>query len=469
MAAPGGPGERPGGPGEHPEAIGERIVVGHVKAPHGVRGAVKVESLTDDPSRFAPGSVLGREGDPLPLTVRDATTTPAGLLIRFDEVATREEAEALRGTYLEAPAPPRRRGRYLWHEVVGIRVRDVRGDEVGTVREIMRAGGGEVAVVDSPEGELLVPLVRAFVPRFAPRRGVMVVDVDRIRSGPADVQGPAGVTVRRTATKRLRAPTLEIDVVTLFPKMLEGPFAESIPGRVQAEGIATIRLHDLRRWGLGRHRSVDDYTFGGGAGMVLRPEPVVAALDALRRPASTVVLLDAGGERFDQAMAGELSRAGHLVIVCGRYEGVDERIRGFVDREVSVGDVVLSGGEPAAIVVIDAVLRLLPGAIESESVADESFSTGLLEYPQFTRPREFRGRTVPDVLVSGDHAAVEAWRLRESLRRTLGRRPDLLGARSLGPREREILAELALEEGEPAAGALSPTRPRSKRRAGRDV
>jgi len=178
----------------------------------------------------------------------------------------------------------------------------------------------------------------------------------------------------------------------------------------------------------------------------VRPEPVAAALDELRRPESTVVLLDPAGERFGQAMARELTGTGHLVIVCGRYEGVDERIREMVDREISIGDYVLSGGEPAAIVVIDAVLRLLPGAIESASLEAESFAHELLEYPQYTRPRVFRGMAVPDVLVSGDHGAVETWRLRESLRRTARRRPDLLGGRELTPRERELLADLELED-----------------------
>jgi len=242
--------------------------------------------------------------------------------------------------------------------------------------------------------------------------------------------------------------TLEIDVLTLFPAMLEAPLGESIPGRVQARGLAAVRSHDLRRWGLGRHRSVDDYTYGGGAGMVLRPEPIAAALRELRRPDSTVILLDPAGERFDQALARELAARSHLVIVCGRYEGVDERIRSLVDRELSIGDVVLSGGEPAAIVVIDAVLRLLPGAIEADSTVDESFGHGLLEYPQYTRPAEFEGRRVPDTLVSGDHAAVRRWRLREALRRTRARRPDLLAGRALSDDELELLAEIESEEAE---------------------
>jgi tRNA (guanine37-N1)-methyltransferase len=438
--------------------LAERVVVAHVNGPHGIKGALRLESLTDDPTRFAVGSQLTPEGEDAPLTVTESSSTTRALIVRFAEVHDRDAADALRGVYLEAPAPPRRRGAYLWHEVVGTRVEDRSGETLGTVREIIRAGGGEVAIVDGSRGELLIPLVRAFVPRFAPRRGVMVVDTERLGLAPEirpatraerapSTRGEPDPARGRRRPARAGAHVLEVDILSLFPAMLEGPLAESIPGRVQEEGIAAIRFHDLRHWGIGRHRSVDDYTFGGGAGMVMRPEPVAAALDALRRPESTVILLDPAGERFDQAVAQALAGLGHLVLVCGRYEGVDERIRGLVDREISIGDYVLSGGEAAAIVVVDAVLRLLPGAIERASVEDESFARHLLEYPQFTRPQEFRGERVPDVLVSGDHGAVETWRLKEALRRTMQRRPDLLHGREITPRERELLAEIEREEG----------------------
>ena len=220
--------------------------------------------------------------------------------------------------------------------------------------------------------------------------------------------------------------TLEIDVVCLFPEMLEGPLSASIPARIQAQGLAAIRVHDLRRWGIGRHRSVDDAPYGGGAGMVLRPEPVADAIDALRRPGSTVILLDAGGEVFRQDRATDLVTRSHLILLCPRYEGIDDRIRALVDLELSIGDYVLTGGELAALVVVDAVTRLLPGAIDEASTTEESFADGLLEYPQYTRPAEFRGRGVPEVLVSGNHAAVRAWRRAAALERTRARRPDLL-------------------------------------------
>ncbi|MFI5261127.1 MAG: tRNA (guanosine(37)-N1)-methyltransferase TrmD [Candidatus Limnocylindrales bacterium] len=221
--------------------------------------------------------------------------------------------------------------------------------------------------------------------------------------------------------------TLRIDVVTLFPELYPGPLGASIVGRAIEQGLVELRAHDLRQWGLGRHRSVDDYPYGGGAGMVLRPEPIAGALRAVRTPASLVILLDPGGEPFRQARARELATASHLVLVCPRYEGVDERVRGMVDLELSVGDYVVAGGDLPAMMVIEAVARLLPGAIDAASPIEESFSEGLLEYPQYTRPPDFEGQRVPDVLVSGDHGAVDRWRRDQARARTARDRPDLLG------------------------------------------
>src|SRR6476646_4609364 len=210
--------------------------------------------------------------------------------------------------------------------------------------------------------------------------------------------------------------TLEIEILTLFPAMFEGPLAQSIPGRI----------HDLREGGIGRHRSVDDAPYGGGAGMILRPEPVADALDTIRRPDSVVILLDPVGEVFRQGRAADLATRSHLVFVCPRYEGVDERIRSLVDLELSIGDYVLTGGELPALVVIDAVIRLLPGAIDDASTTEESFAEGLLEYPQYTRPATFNGMDVPAILTSGDHGAVARWRAEQARARTHARRPDLL-------------------------------------------
>ncbi len=262
------------------------------------------------------------------------------------------------------------------------------------------------------------------------------------------------------ATESADRVALEIEILTLFPEMLAGPLAASIPARIQDEGLAAVRIHDLRAWGLGRHRSVDDAPYGGGAGMVLRPEPVAAALAALRRPDTTVILFDAAGEPFRQRRAEDLAARTHLVLVCPRYEGVDDRIRAMADLELSIGDFVLTGGELPALVVCDAVLRLLPGAIEAASLVDESYTSGLLEYPQYTRPAVFDGVGVPPILTSGDHAAVRRWRLRESLRRTLERRPDLLEGRPFSAEEARLLGEVieerAAEAAEAGAGRAYP-------------
>ena len=219
---------------------------------------------------------------------------------------------------------------------------------------------------------------------------------------------------------------LRIDVVSLFPETVRAALAASIPARAVERGLAELKVHDLREWGIGKHRAVDDEPYGGGAGMLMRPEPLVDAIEALRGEKSTVILLDAGGERLQQARVRSLTTGGHLIILCGRYEGVDDRVRAYVDLELSIGDFVLSGGEPAAIVLCDALLRLVPGAIDAASLEEESFSSNLLEYPQYTRPAEFRGAAVPEILLSGNHAAVAAWRQEQSRQRTAKRRPDLL-------------------------------------------
>jgi tRNA (guanine37-N1)-methyltransferase len=221
---------------------------------------------------------------------------------------------------------------------------------------------------------------------------------------------------------------LRIDVVTIFPELFPGPLGASIPGRAIERGLATLTAHDLRAWGLGRHRSVDDYPYGGGVGMIMRPEPIHAALAALADAQTTKILLDPGGVPFNQELARDLAGRSHLLFVCPRYEGVDHRVRSMVDLEVSVGDYVVSGGELPAMIIIDAVLRLLPGAIDEQSPLDESFSSGGLEYPQYTRPPEFEGLRVPDVLVNGHHAKIEQWKRAEARARTKANRPDLAGS-----------------------------------------
>ena len=226
---------------------------------------------------------------------------------------------------------------------------------------------------------------------------------------------------------------MRVDILTLFPGMFVGPFDESMLKRACEAGLLQLNLVDIRDFATDRHRTVDDTPYGGGPGMVMKPGPIFAAVGAVRSADSRVILLSPQGRLFEQAMAIELSTLPHLVLICGHYEGVDERVREhLVDEELSIGDYVLTGGELAAMVVVDAVGRLLPGVLGAgESTVEESHSSGLLEYPQYTRPAEFRGWRVPDIMLSGNHAEIARWRRRRALERTRERRPDLLRSEHL--------------------------------------
>lgn len=233
------------------------------------------------------------------------------------------------------------------------------------------------------------------------------------------------------------------DIITLFPGIFTGPLQESTLKRVQEKGLVEIRVYDLRDWTHDRHRVADDLPYGGGAGMVLKPEPLFEAVEALRQEGSQVILLTPQGERLDHAVASALAGIEHLIFLCGRYEGFDERVRTLADRELSIGDYVLSGGELPALVVIDAVVRLIPGAVgDEDSVRHDSFAGSLLDYPQYTRPPEYRGLRVPGVLLSGDHEQIQRWRRKEALRRTLLRRPDLLVRAPLTAEDQILLQEI---------------------------
>jgi tRNA (guanine37-N1)-methyltransferase len=240
---------------------------------------------------------------------------------------------------------------------------------------------------------------------------------------------------------------VRVDVFSIFPDLIESFCSSSLLGRGRARGVVEVRAHDLRAFANDPRRSVDDAPFGGGPGMVLRCEPLFAAVEAAGDIARPLFLLAPGGRRFDQSVAKELATGEGFSLLCGRYEGVDQRVSDhLVDGELSVGDVVLSGGEAAALVVIEAVLRLVPGVLgNDDSALEESFASGLLEYPHYTRPAEFRGWGVPEVLLSGDHGAVARWRRVQSLRRTLAERPDLIEARGGLSGEEVALLEAAGE------------------------
>jgi len=240
---------------------------------------------------------------------------------------------------------------------------------------------------------------------------------------------------------------VKFDIVTIFPRMVEAPLAEGIVGRAIERRLLDVKVHDLRDFTTDRHRVVDDVPFGGGPGMVLKPEPLFRAIERIKAERGTpgaVVLTSPDGPRLTHAGAERLRDLGHVAILCGRYEGVDERVRRHLaTEEISIGDYVLSGGELPALVILDAVARLVPGVVgDEQSVARDSFATGLLDFPQYTRPAEFEGMTVPPVLVSGHHGEIERWRRREALARTLERRPELVGDRVLTPDERALLNEL---------------------------
>jgi tRNA (guanine37-N1)-methyltransferase len=223
---------------------------------------------------------------------------------------------------------------------------------------------------------------------------------------------------------------MKFEILTIFPGMFRGPMDESILKRAREKKLVEVVVHDLRRWTHDKHHMTDDRPFGGGPGMLMKPEPIFEAVEDLKRDATDarVVLLTPQGRRLDQQLAQELAGCKRLILICGHYEGVDERVReALVDDEISIGDYVLTNGALAAMVVVDAVARLVPGVLgHADSARDESFTSGWLEYPQYTRPAEFRGMKVPDVLLSGDHAAVARWRAEQSRRRTRERRPDLL-------------------------------------------
>jgi tRNA (guanine37-N1)-methyltransferase len=240
----------------------------------------------------------------------------------------------------------------------------------------------------------------------------------------------------------------EVQILTIFPEIFDSFLGFGNPARAIQAGLLKVEAVDLRQFTQDRHHSTDDYPYGGGTGMVMKPEPLARGIKHLREHMRNprVVLMTPQGRLFKQTDAEELAAAESLVLVCGRYEGIDERVRSFVDDEISVGDYVLSGGETAAVVVIDAISRLIPGVLGTDSRTEgDSFYDGLLEYPQYTRPREFEGLEVPSVLLEGDHAKIRRWRKKQALARTFARRPELLGQRPLDPLETDLLEEIRTE------------------------
>ncbi|GEL14350.1 tRNA (guanosine(37)-N1)-methyltransferase TrmD [Pediococcus cellicola] len=245
---------------------------------------------------------------------------------------------------------------------------------------------------------------------------------------------------------------MKIDILSLFPDMFSGPLHQSIVGKAIEDQLLDVQVTNFRDYSTNKHHNVDDYPYGGGAGMLLQPQPIFDTMAELESqnadlPKGRVIILDPGGQPFDQHLAESFARESHLTFICGHYEGYDERIKTLATDEVSLGDYVLTGGELAAMVMIDATVRLLPGVLgNKESAPGDSFSTGLLEYPQYSRPADFRGMKVPDVLLSGNHQLIAQWRRKEALKRTLLKRPDLLKKMRLNQEDLELLAEIKAEQ-----------------------
>ncbi len=243
---------------------------------------------------------------------------------------------------------------------------------------------------------------------------------------------------------------MRIDILTIFPEMFKMPLSGSIVGRARDKGLVEINIYNIRDFSVDKHKMTDDYPFGGGVGMIMKPEPIFAAAEHVLKEAgereARIILMTPQGETLNQDMVMGFAQEGHLIVICGRYEGIDERCRlNLVTDEVSIGDYVLTGGELPAMVLVDAVTRFVPGVLSEDALFSESFTCGLLDYPQYTRPREFRGMAVPEVLVSGDHEKVRLWRRKQALARTLDRRPDLLRQASLSCEDLKLLDDIKRE------------------------
>lgn len=414
------------------------VCIGRVSDAHGLAGDLKVQAVTDDPAYYTalPAVYLDTPRGLRRMKVEAIRCRGNGWTVRLAGLNSRTAAEALKGAEVlvePGQVKPLAQDEYFTRDLIGCRVATIGGRDVGTVREVLESTAQPLLQVQGDAGEVLIPMVANIVTAVDVQGRTVTIDPPPGLL-PADPGASAGRG--RVAQGEERAGPKRIDVLTLFPELF-GPFLrEGLLGRAVENGLLAVELVNFRQYGLGRHQQVDDAPYGGGAGMVLRPEPLFAAVRARREHhafqgrAAHVVLLTPQGKPFRQADAARLAaQAAALILVCGRYEGFDERVRTLADEELSVGDFVCLGGEVPAMAVIEAVLRLLPGVLGNPaSSAEESFSAGRLEYPQYTRPPEFEGLRVPEVLLSGHHAEIARWREEQARRRTAERRPDLLDA-----------------------------------------
>jgi tRNA (guanine37-N1)-methyltransferase len=430
------------------EASPDLLAVGVIRKAHGVRGEASVEIWTDVPDRLESlrqvTLVSPDESQRRAAEIETVRLHAGRALIKFGGIESLEEVRLHQGWTVEIPrseARPLEEGEYFLHDLQGLKVFSAAdGAELGVIERADDVPGAVLLTVRKPDGKRFeVPFAESICTTIDVAAGRMVVEL------------PAGLD-QLDAVKAIEdEPRLRIDVVTIFPRMFDALMTEGVVARGLKQGILELKVWDLRDFATDRHRSTDDEPYGGGAGMVMLPEPVFRCVEAIRsdRPGDRprVLMLSPQGCRFDQQVASALAARPWLVLLCGRYEGFDERVRkALVDEEISVGDFVVSGGEVPAMLLIDAVSRMVEGVVgERNSVEADSFYNGLLDHPHYTRPAEFRGMAVPEVLLSGHAENIRKWRLEQALRATRAKRPDLLASAELDEEKREILDRLSSE------------------------
>lgn len=450
--------------------IPDLVAVGIIRRPHGIRGEMSVEPLTDSPERFAqldqvwlvaPDGTASREA-----RIESSRAHKDRGLVKLAGIETPEQVRELAGWTLEIHPTEVRAldpDEYFLHDLPGLEVEAPDGRRVGVVRAVSEGGAGFLLTVEKHGGGAFEVPFAASICREIDLAGRRIVadlpegleDLERVE----ETEGSDEATPSRDpAGARLR-----VDLITIFPAMFDSLLREGIVAKAIAGGILRVRVWDLREFATGRHRSTDDEAYGGGAGMVMLAEPVFRCVDAIladgeKGEAPRVILTSPQGERFDHELARGLASERWLVIVCGRYEGFDERIReGLKGSEISVGDFVVSGGEIPAMLMVDAVARLVEGVVgDWNSVEADSFYTALLDHPHYTRPAELRGMKVPEVLLSGHAERIRLWRKQEALRATLEKRPELLERADLDEEAREMLAGMRGAPGAESRKSLKP-------------
>lgn len=463
-----------GSPGEGPSDL---IAVGIVRKPHGVRGEASVEAWTNDIGRLTELEdvilVSPDEEQQRPNSIASSRIHGGRVLIRFEGIDSPEQVKTIQGWTVEIPAAEAREldeNEYFLHDLVDLTVVEEKsGRTLGVVRNVDDATGGVLLTVARPDRSTFdVPFAADICRKIDLASRTMTVDLPEGLENLASVKAVEEVPESESATSSPRviaddsdheeeessALPFRVDIVTIFPSMFDPLLAEGIIARGLKNGHIDIRVHNLRDFTTDKHRSTDDDPFGGGAGMVMLPEPVFLCVESIRdagtadgREKPHVLMMSPQGRMFSQGVASELATRGWLVILCGRYEGFDERIReALVDEEISIGDFVVSGGEIPAMLVVEAVGRLVEGVVgDRNSVEADSFYYGLLDHPHYTRPAEFRGMRVPDVLISGHAENIRKWRKEQTLRATLLKRPDLLETAPLDDEAKRMLDRIRRE------------------------